>query len=82
MKPLLVVLVVVVMALHQDFWNWKDRTLVFGFLPVGLAYHGGYAILASITMALLVRFLWPKELEEEVEMLTAEKSPSAKEADV
>jgi hypothetical protein len=80
MKAALILLVIVVMLLHQDFWNWKDRTLVFGFLPVGLAYHAGYAIVASLTMALLVRYLWPRELEEEVEALQGEKSTPSEEA--
>ena len=36
MKPyLLTLLVVAVYALHQDFWNWKNSTLI-GFLPAGL----------------------------------------------
>ena len=27
-------------ALHQDIWFWRTaHPLVFGFLPVGLAYH-------------------------------------------
>jgi uncharacterized membrane protein len=67
MKWLMVALVVVVILLHHDFWNWTDKTLVFGVLPVGLAYHGLYSILASVTMVLLVRFLWPAHLEEEEE---------------
>jgi hypothetical protein len=30
-----------VYALHQDLWAWRAaRPLVFGFLPIGLAYHG------------------------------------------
>ncbi len=64
MRWLLTCVVVVVILLHQDVWNWTDRTLVFGFLPIGLAYHGAYAVLAACTMALLVRFLWPSHLEE------------------
>jgi len=68
MKPvtkfLLTLLVLAVYLLHQDFWNWKKTDLVFGFLPIGLAYHAGYSILASITMALLVKFAWPKHLED------------------
>jgi len=57
-------MVIVVFLLHQDFWNWqKTEPLVFGFLPVGLAYHAGYAILAAIMMALLVKFAWPTELD-------------------
>lgn len=65
MKAALFVLVVAVIALHQDFWFWTDRSLVFGFLPVGLAYHAGYAVLASVTMALLVKFLWPSRLDDD-----------------
>jgi hypothetical protein len=68
MKPfktiLLTLLVLVVYVLHQDFWNWKKaEPLVLGFLPIGLAYQAGYSILAAITMALLVKFAWPKHLE-------------------
>jgi len=63
-KLLLVLLVVGVYVLHQDFWNWTNKELVFGFLPVGLAYHAGYSVLAAITMALLVKFAWPKHLED------------------
>lgn len=51
-------------ALHQDVWNWRDTTpLLFGFLPVGLAYHAGYSLCAAGLMALLVRHAWPKGLD-------------------
>ena len=45
-KPTLVFLIVfVVLAiLHQDFWNWDNKNLVFGFMPVGLAYHALYSL--------------------------------------
>jgi hypothetical protein len=50
--------------LHQDFWNWKKaEPLIFGFLPVGLAYHAGYSVLAALLMATLVKFAWPEHLE-------------------
>ena len=69
MKPakvlLLTLLVLAVYVVHQDFWNWKQaEPLVFGFLPVGLAYHAGYSILAAVLMAILVKFAWPTHLEE------------------
>ncbi len=69
MKPakilLLTLLIVAIYFLHQDFWNWKEaRPLIFGFLPVGLAYHAGYSILASVMMAILVKFAWPSHLED------------------
>jgi hypothetical protein len=53
--------------LHQDFWFWNSRHLVFGFLPVGLAYHAGFSMAASLAMWMLVRHAWPSHLEEEVE---------------
>jgi uncharacterized protein DUF3311 len=65
-KALLVTfLILVVYVLHQDFWNWKTADpLVFGFLPIGLAYHAGYSILAAILLAILVKIAWPKHLED------------------
>lgn len=62
-KLLLTLFVLIVYALHQDFWNLKNTNLVLGFLPAGLAYHAGYSVLAAITMAILVKFAWPKHLE-------------------
>ncbi len=64
---LLLVMVVMVYALHQDFWNWRRfEPLVLGFLPIGLAYHAAYSLLAAVTMALLVKFAWPAHLEETI----------------
>ncbi|GIK16743.1 MAG: hypothetical protein BroJett003_17070 [Planctomycetota bacterium] len=50
--------------LHQDFW-WRDdhRTLVFGFLPVSLAYHIGVSIAACLLWGLACRYCWPRDLE-------------------
>jgi len=57
-------LILLFYLLHQDFWWWNDsRPWVFGFLPVGLAYHAGYCVAAALLMWLLVRFAWPTELE-------------------
>ena len=56
--------IVVLVVLHKDSWFWTDKTLVFGFLPIGLAYHAGYTILAAITMWAFTRLIWPKQLEE------------------
>jgi hypothetical protein len=64
LRWLLAAIVILMVVLHQDVWFWLDKTLV-GFLPIGLAYHLGYTLLASATMWLLVRFAWPKELEED-----------------
>jgi hypothetical protein len=62
---ILTLFVLAVYVIHQDSWNWtKAEPFVFGFLPVGLAYHAGYSILCAIAMAVLVKFAWPKNLED------------------
>ena len=64
-RPLLwyLLLWIAMIVLHQDFWLWDDKTLVFGLLPVGLAYHVAYTLLASAVMWALVRWAWPEHLE-------------------
>jgi hypothetical protein len=58
-------LVLVVFLLHQDFWNWtKTEPLLLGFLPPGLAYHAGYCFVAALLMAVVVRYSWPRSLDE------------------
>jgi hypothetical protein len=65
-KFLLFILIVAVYVAHQDIWNWtKSAPMLFGFLPIGLAYHAGYSIVCAILMAVLVKFAWPKHLESE-----------------
>ena len=60
------VLTAAVYLLHQDVWFWSEaRPLVFGFLPVGLAYHAGYCLLASVLLWGLTRFTWPAHLDED-----------------
>ena len=62
---LLTLLVLVVYALHQDFWNWKQaEPLLFGFMPIGLAYHAAYSGVAALLMGVLVKFAWPAHLEK------------------
>ena len=67
-KALLILMVLAAYVLHQDFWNWRRiEPLLFGLLPAGLAYHVGYSIVASIMMAILVRYAWPSHLEKTAE---------------
>jgi hypothetical protein len=76
-KLLLSSLVLTVFLLHQDSWNWtKTEPLVFGFLPIGLAYHAGHAILSAILMAVLVKFAWPDDVARiESELDPQDNSP-------
>jgi hypothetical protein len=64
MRMVLPVIVIIVYLLHQDVWFWRTaHPLVFGFIPIGLFYHGCYSLLASVLMLLLVKHAWPAHLE-------------------
>jgi hypothetical protein len=67
-RILLVIAVVALYFLHQDIWFWRTaHPLVFGFVPIGLFYHGCFSVAASLLMWLLVKHAWPVHLEEEIE---------------
>lgn len=65
-KSTLVFLIVFIVlgVLHQDVWNWDNANLVFGFMPVGLAYHAVYSLVAAMFWAVVMKFAWPHKLEE------------------
>ena len=73
-RTLLVIAVIIVYVLHQDFWFWRTTLIFgvvpFGFIPIGLFYHAGFAVLASLLMWLLVTHAWPSHLEREIETQT------------
>ena len=63
-RLLLALVVVALYVLHQDLWFWRQaRPLVFGFLPIGLAYHAAYCIVIAVLMWALTRVAWPAHLE-------------------
>lgn len=67
-RTLLIIAVIVVYVLHQDFWFWRTaHPIVFGFIPIGLFYQGCFSVVASLLMWLLVKFAWPAHLEREIE---------------
>lgn len=67
-RGLLVLAVVVLYVLHQDIWFWRTaRPLVFGFVPIGLAYHAAFSVAAAVVLGLLVTFAWPSHLEDEAD---------------
>jgi hypothetical protein len=72
-RTLLVVAVAALYILHQDIWFWRSSYLVFGFIPIGLFYHGCFSAAAALLMWLLVTFAWPSHLEHEVEQAEREE---------
>ena len=70
-RLLLAAVVAALYVLHQDLWFWREaRPLLFGFLPVGLAYHAGYCLAVSLLMWTLTRVAWPAHLETSGEKTT------------
>ncbi len=63
MKKLAWGFVLILALVHYDFWNWSDRSLVFGFMPIGLAYQALISLLAGLAWFLVVRFAWPDRIE-------------------
>jgi len=66
MKWFVYSLIFLLAIVHQDFWLW-DRIdpLVFGFIPIGLAYQAGVSIVAAILWAMAVKYCWPTNLQDE-----------------
>ena len=59
MKYFVWILVLALIVLHQDYWQWNDATLDFGFLPRALTYHIGISLGAAAVWLLAVKFCWP-----------------------
>ncbi len=66
--------IVALAVLHQDNWWWDDKTLVFGFMPVGLFWHALISLAAGLSWGLVVLFAWPHELDEIEEEQPADAS--------
>ena len=76
-RVLLVVAVVALYLLHQDFWFWRTPyPLVFGFIPIGLFYHAAFSVAAALLMWLLVAYAWPSQLEAEAEAVAEHEEAS------
>ncbi len=59
-------LVLILLVIHQDFWNWNNGSLVFGFMPIGLFYHVCISLAAGVVWFLACQFAWPTGEEDYV----------------
>ena len=72
-RRLMWLLFAVLVVLHYDFWFWSSGTLLFDFLPVGLAYQILISVAASALWGWAAFYAWPAELEKIVERESAAK---------
>jgi len=66
-KFLVIGLFLLLLVLHQDFWFWDSEALVFGFMPIGLAYHVAFSFSAALLWGVAIAFAWPTKFEAWVE---------------
>jgi hypothetical protein len=79
-RVLLLVAMATVYLVHQDVWFWRTaRPLVFGFLPVGLAYHALYCLAAAGLMWVLTKTAWPAHLDLDARSGAGRKAPASDE---
>ena len=64
MKKVVYGLVVLLAIIHQDFWWWDNKKLVFVFMPLGLFYHALFSCMAAGVWAMAIKWAWPSEIEE------------------
>jgi hypothetical protein len=64
MSRILIVLVVLLLALHQDNWFWSDGRLVLGFIPIGLFYHACISVAAAGMWWWATKYSWPADVSE------------------
>lgn len=66
MRYVIWAMVLILVIVHQDFWNWNDETLVFGFMPIGLFYHACMSLAAGVVWFLACQFAWPNDVDDHV----------------
>jgi hypothetical protein len=65
-RLIIAALVILLIILHQDNWNWENSNLMFGFIPVTLFYQMCISMGAGAVWFLATKIAWPDELEEKV----------------
>jgi hypothetical protein len=67
MKYLVWLSVALLVVLHQDYWQWEQDALVWGFLPYALAYHAGISLAAAGLWVAAMRWCWPDDVDQVVD---------------
>ncbi len=57
---IVVALLVLLIVLHQDYWNWYRTDLVAGAVPWTLMWHMGLSLAAAVVWWLATRWCWPQ----------------------
>ena len=74
-KLVIICLVILLIILHHDVWNWDNKEPVFGFMTMALLWQAGISIGAGVTWFLATKIAWPDFSEDDDETLVAESTP-------
>ena len=74
-KLVIICLVILLIILHHDVWNWDNKEPVFGFMPMALLWQAGISIGAGVTWFLATKIAWPDFSEYEEETVVTESTP-------
>ena len=74
-KLVIICLVILLIILHHDVWNWDNKEPVFGFMPMELLWQAGISIGAGVTWFLATKIAWPDFSEDEEETVVTESTP-------
>ena len=61
MRHVIWVLVVLLLVVRQDFWNWTNTELLFGVLPGSLFSQACISLSAACVWWLAVTYAWPAD---------------------
>ena len=71
-KWIIVGLVILLIILHHDVWNWDNKKPVFGFMPMALLWQAGISIGAGATWFLATKIAWPEFEDDDQEVAVTE----------
>ena len=63
-KWLVIIAILTLLVLHQDYWHWDRAELVYGFVPWNMAWHIGVSLATAGLWIVVCLFCWP-HLDEE-----------------
>ncbi len=64
MRNVVWICVGLLLVMHQDYWQWDNATLDFGFMPRTMTYQIVLSITAAVVWLLATHFCWPTDLPE------------------
>ena len=60
-------LILILIVVHQDFWNWGVTERTIGGLPQGFVFQIGLSIAAAFIWLIVTMIAWPKDEWAETE---------------